>query len=249
MNLTQGFKSYFFGMRAILKYPKLRNLALLPLLVDLVIFCIVVYLICFLYLPSFIAGLLANAGQGFWASALAYGAQTIGFIFGLIVSGVVTFALGSWIASPFNALLAEKSLVYFGAKEEAAFSTRRWIQITLQMAVAGMVRSCILLVLGALLFLLSFVPVFHLPVLLLGFFIIATDCLDYSLECLEFDLSARFKYYSRHFSEIFGFSLALGLTFLIPGLSFCLMPAAIVGAAHLAAENKKLLQSTHKAEV
>jgi uncharacterized protein involved in cysteine biosynthesis len=97
----------------------------------------------------------------------------------------------------------------------------------------------ILVVFGLLLTILSFIPLLHLPVLCIGFFIIATDCLDYSLETLEYRLRARFRYYSKNFGQISGFTVGLGLTFLVPGLSFFLMPAAIVGAAHLVANNEK----------
>ena len=221
-----------------MRNPKLRSTAILPLIVDFIIFGIVVYLVCFMYLPALVSGLLVNAGTGFWASALAAGAQSLAFIFGLICSGVITFALGTWLASPFNSLLAEKALVYFGAKEDKPFEMSLWLRTTLKMAVIGMVRSAILLIFGALLFLLSFVPVLHLPILFVGFFIMSTDCLDYSLETLEYDLKGRFRYYFQHFPQISGFATALGLTFLVPGLSFLLMPAAIAGAAHLVSENK-----------
>lgn len=243
MGFFSGIKSYFIGIRAIFVYPKLRNIALLPLFLDLIIFGAVVYIVCFLYLPTLISGLLISAGTGFWATALIIGAQSLAFIFGLIASGVITFALGSWIASPFNSLLAEKALVYFGAKEEAPFNFKQWLRVTLKMAAVGMIRSAILLALGCLLFLLSFIPFLHLPILFIGFFIISTDCLDYSLESMEYKLRDRFRYYTKHFTSISGFSAGLGLTFLLPGLSFFLMPAAIIGAAHLAAENKKRRQA------
>jgi uncharacterized protein involved in cysteine biosynthesis len=226
------------GVRTLLRYSKLRNIAIFPLIVDLIIFGVVVYLICFLYLPTMVTGILAESGTGFWASILKAGAQTLAFVMGLIVSGIATFALGSWIASPFNSLLAEKSLVYFGAREESAFDTKKWLKTTLTMAAVGMIRSAILLLLGVALFVLSFVPVLHIPILFIGFFIISTDCLDYSLESLELNLRERFRYYSKHFMQISGFATGLGLTFLVPGLSFFLMPAAVVGAAHMAAENK-----------
>lgn len=226
-----------------MRSAKLRKTAILPLIMDFLIFGVVVYLVCFMYLPALVAGLLVNAGTGFWAAALAAATQSLAFVFGLIASGVITFALGTWLASPFNALLAEKALVYYGAKPEAPFAMNKWLRTTLKMAAVGMIRSAILLTFGVLLFILSFVPVLHLPILFIGFFIMSTDCLDYSLETLEYDLQGRFRYYFQNFPQISGFATALGLTFMVPGLSFFLMPAAIAGAAHLVSENKKSVGS------
>ena len=240
LGFFSGFKSFFTGIRVLTINSGLRNTAILPLLLDFVIFGVVVYLVCFLYFPPLVAGYLATAGTGFWATLLAVGAQSMVFIFGLICSGLITFMLGTWLASPFNALLAEKALVHFGAREDKPFEMNRWLRTTAKMALVGMVRSMILLVFGALLFLLSFVPVLHLPILFVGFFIMSTDCLDYSLETLEFDLKGRFRYYFQYFAKISGFATALGLTFLVPGLSFLLMPAAIAGAAHLVSEGRKV---------
>jgi len=233
-----GAKSFFFGIQALFHNPKLRNTAILPLLISFLIFVLVTYFVCFVYLPTLVAGLLVSAGTGFWAWVLTAGAQSLAFLLGLVASGLITFILATWIASPFNSLLAEKALVYFESKPEVPFDTKKWLKTTLKMASISMIRSAILLVFGFVLFLLSFVPFLHLPLLFIGFFIISTDCLDYSLEILEFDLRARFRYYSQHFVQISGFSTALGLTFLIPGLSFLLMPAAIVGAAHMASQIK-----------
>jgi uncharacterized protein involved in cysteine biosynthesis len=234
-----GFKSYLAGVQSLLRNSKLRKTAILPLIMDFLIFGVVVYLVCIQYLPVLVSGLLVNAGTGFWATALAAATQSLAFVFGLVASGVITFALGTWLASPFNALLAEKALVHFGGKQEAPFNTQKWLRTTLKMALVGMIRSAILLIFGVLLFVLSFIPVLHLPILFVGFFIMSTDCLDYSLETLEYDLKGRFRYYFQNFPQISGFATALGLTFMVPGLSFFLMPAAIAGAAHLVSENKK----------
>jgi uncharacterized protein involved in cysteine biosynthesis len=234
-----GFKSYLVGIQSLMRNASLRKTAILPLILDFIIFGVVVYIVCIQYLPFLISGLLVNAGTGFWATALAAATQSLAFVFGLIASGVITFALGTWLASPFNSLLAEKALVHFGAKQEGPFVMQKWIRTTLKMAAVGMIRSAVLLLFGVLLFVLSFVPVFHLPILFIGFFIMTTDCIDYSLETLEYDLKGRFRYYFQNFPQISGFATALGLTFMVPGLSFLLMPAAIAGAAHLVSENKK----------
>jgi CysZ protein len=233
--LLLGLKSPFVGVKLILAHKELKRLAIIPLLIDLVLFIGVLYASLFVLMPTLMSSLLTGA-TGFWASVVYYGSYALATVILFILSGFLTFALAMVISAPFNALLAERALVILGALPQNQMSVGAWLSQSTRMLLVALIRSLVVLSIAGLMFLLGFIPGLGAVALFVSLFIFATDCADYSLEVLGTSLKDRFRSYRSHFLGFSGFGLSLGLTFLIPGLSFLIMPAAVVGGAHFIKE-------------
>jgi CysZ protein len=234
--LVLGFKSPFLGVKFILAHKELKRLAVIPLLIAIVVFFLILYAALFMVMPLIMASLLTGA-TGFWATIVYYGSYALASIVVFILSGFLTFAISMIISSPFNALLAERALVIFGALPKDRVNSN-WFSHSVRMLGVSVIRSGIVLTFTGIMFFLGMIPGLGLIAVFSSLFIYATDCADYSLETLGMSLKGRFHSYSSHFLGFSGFAMALGLTFLVPGLSFLIMPAAVVGGAHFVKELK-----------
>jgi CysZ protein len=152
-----------------------------------------------------------------------------------IISVVVTFYFGfllsTIIASPFNSILAEKTLAYKNSHLEKPINFSRWLKITLRQLSISLVRALIFAFIGLIIFVFSFVPLLNFLAAFAAFLIVAFDCIDYGMEVKLMGLKSRLAYFRQHFSVFSGMAMMLGLTLMVPGLTLILLPCAVVGAA------------------
>lgn len=151
----------------------------------------------------------------------------------LVILAVVflAYVVQSVVAVPFYSLMAERTLVLAGAREDQPFHLGRWTRESLHMLRVALVKAFLFLSLGALLFLLSFVPVVNVFAVFGALLLMAFDLLDYSFEAMRFGLRRRLRMVARHKRMWAGMAAALGLTTLVPGLTLILAPGAVIGAA------------------
>jgi uncharacterized protein involved in cysteine biosynthesis len=141
------------------------------------------------------------------------------------------YIIAGFIASPFNSILADRTLAKLGAKKADELSIKRVGALAIRMFLISIGRGLILLLLGIFIFFLAFLPGLNFVVMFFAFLVICFDGADYSFEVLEFDLRQRFAFLRRYFVEFAGMACFIGLTLMVPGLILILMPAAVVGCA------------------
>lgn len=227
-----GFKSLFVGARLVLREPSLRKLYILPLLLDIGLFALVTYLFFILVLPLFLASLLPSA-SGFWSSIAYYGTYGLSTFVGIVISLFLTFVLSQVVASPFNSLLAERTLIHLHKMEKMPFEFDSWFRTTLKMAGASLLKALVMIVLGFIVFIMGFIPFIHLLGLCLGLLILATDCLDYSLESFRHGFRSRNRLYFTYIPELCGLACALGLIMVVPIANLLIIPVGAVSGAIL----------------
>jgi CysZ protein len=227
-----GFRAPFAGFRLVLKNPTLWRLASIPYLIDLILFSAGVYW-GWILIPEAMGKIVST--NSIWGQILYYPAMIFSMIAFIILLFCCVFFLTNLIASPFNTLLAEKTLVFTGRIETKGFAVSRWIKVSGRMLFVSLIRSVLFIAIGVILFAISLIPGLNLIAAFCGLLLMAFDCADFAFEALEINLKDRIKSYRIYLPEFSGFGCALGLTFLIPGLNLLLYPATVVGAALMVA--------------
>lgn len=172
--------------------------------------------------------------QGGWLFALLNGLLLLVlWPLSFIIFVYSLYLVSKVIAAPLYSLLAEAVLRKGGLLPESPFQLGHWVRASTRLFWISLLKALLFLGVGVVLFVLSLIPVVGFFAAL-GFLLIASfDITDYSLEALQWGLRERLRFFFTQFPVFFGLALALGLVFLIPGLSFLLLPAAIAGAADM----------------
>jgi CysZ protein len=104
----------------------------------------------------------------------------------------------------------------------------------------SLLKTLLLLAVGFILFVFSFLPVLNFFAVGGALMILALDCMDYSLEALGYGFRQRMAYFVKNPAQWLGMSLGLGLTLLVPGLTLLVIPGAVTGAALIVKDEKTL---------
>lgn len=239
-----GFKAPIVGFRLILTNKKLMRLSIAPFIVSLVLvilgllFGYELFTKLFLILLPFpitsIASFSITSGVFSWLIGLI--TKIIGYTLFAILWILLALILVNIICIPFHSLLAEQALISLNVTNQNTFSLARWIKTCVRMFFISITRTIIILIIGFVSFLISiFIPGLGLITGFVGLLIIISDCLDYSLEILEFGLIKRFVIFKKYIVEFTGFCCSFGA---LPGINLLLLPVAIVGASWLVATLK-----------
>jgi uncharacterized protein involved in cysteine biosynthesis len=156
----------------------------------------------------------------------------LGFMF-IVVWLVAVLAVATVIASPFNALLAERALVRQGVKTAGAASVGAWVRLFLHMTWIAVIKACIFGALGLALLVLSFVPGLNLLAAYASMCVFAADVFDYSFEATGLSFRRRLAEWRAFNQELGGLGGSLLLTSLLPGLTVLLLPVAVLGGTTL----------------
>jgi CysZ protein len=235
-----GFRAPFLGFRLIVANAGFWRLATMPYLIDLCLFTAGVYL-GWTYIPIALTMVLGG-GTEFWGQLVYFIVFTLSFLSFVVLLFCLVFFMTNLIASPFNALLAEKTLRHIGAIPDVPQSMAKWFKSASKMLLISLARSLIFISIAAVLFVLSLVPGLQLVAAFAGLLLMSFDCADFGFETFHLSLGQRMKAYRSHLAEFSGFACALGLTFVIPGLNLLLYPATVVGATLLVAS----IQGAHQ---
>ena len=236
-----GFRTLFTGIRLLARDSEIRRLAIIPLILDVLVL-VAVFSWGLGKVPEWVDRGVAWAmpsSDSIWSYLFYWPMYVVvwGAFLGLLL--FVGYVFANFIAAPFNALLAEKTLERLRAKPARSFSLKHWLVMSGKMMWASLLKSLLFLVYGAVFFAVSFVPVVGVIASIGMLLIMAFDSADYSFEVLEFSLRRRFRFFRRNFFFFLGSSVSLGLTLLIPGLNFLLFPAFVVGHADLVQKRLK----------
>lgn len=135
------------------------------------------------------------------------------------------------IGAPFYSLLVDKILVRRGLQPPVHNNFIRWLYTSLKMLIITLFKLVIFMTATGLLFIVSFWSLGVILVPLLVGFMIAYDCIDFSLECMNYSLRKRWHYFTDHLSFFSGLALAILFFSFIPGLFTVSLPFFIAGGA------------------
>jgi len=236
-----GLKFWLSGWKFIFQNRTLLALAAIP-------FCIVLLAagslgwVLWHLLPGWVQHLIGWIGvaQGAWHKVLYYPMLASLTLLVFISSLYVIYLLHGLIAIPFYAILADRSLGLLDKKLDDRRMWREWAKNTLRMIRISLLKTLILLLVGIVLFVFSFLPVLNVLAICGALLILASDCMDYTLEALGYGLRQRFAYFFRNWAQWLGMAAGLALTLLVPGLTLLVIPGAVVGAALIVKNERSL---------
>lgn len=230
-NVARGAGYLTRGAR-LLKHPSLRPFVIIPLVINIVIFGSLLTL-GFSYISDLMDTMLANIPG--WLSFIKWILWPLIVITVSLISGYLFTTVALIIASPFNALLAEKaeelitgqpvdSLEGFGA---ALASIPRSV-------VRELLKLLYYIPMALLVLLLSFIPgVGAAAWLLLGAWMMSIQFVDYPMDNHQLSFAeVKRACRSRRLSSL-GFGGVVALCTGIPLVNFFVVPAAVVGATLL----------------
>lgn len=241
----QGFLSPIRGLELIASNRRVRRLAIVPFALTFLVFIAGV----FLGLP-FIVHLIPFIAQN-GVNAIGFATGSFGFIamywlvtvlawpvaaFALLF---VLFLISRLLATPFYSLLAERVLIERKLKPDDPFALSVWLRTLVPLMIVAIVKTVLFLIVGAMLFVLSFIPGLG-AVTAFGFLLMAAfDVVDLSMEAMQMSLGERLKLFASEIPAFSGLAAAMGLVFLLPGLNFFLFPAAVAGGSEIIRRGSK----------
>jgi CysZ protein len=233
-NIAHGI-GYLSRGASLLKHPSLRLFVLIPLLVNILIFGSLIW-----YGLSYLSALMDD-----WLGRIPEWLDFIKWIIwplvGLTVSlatGYLFTAVALVIASPFNALLAEKAEELVTGKP---VNSLEGLGAALLAVPRGILRELSKLLyylpMAAFVLVLSFIPVLNVvaPVLwfLLGAWMMSLQFIDYPMDNHQLSFAdVKEAARARRLSSM-GFGGMVALCTGIPVVNFFVVPAAVVGATLL----------------
>jgi len=233
-NITQG-ANYLARGASLLKHPSLRLFVIIPLLVNMLIFGSLIWM-GLSYLSDLMDSLLGRVPE--WLDFIGWILwPLIGLTLSLI-TGYLFTAVALIIASPFNALLAEKAEELITGRP---VDSLEGLGAALMAMPRGILREIAKLLyyvpMAIFVLLLSFIPGLNAlaPLLwfLLGAWMMSIQFVDYPMDNHQLSFAdVKEAVRSRRLSSM-GFGGLVALCTGIPVVNFFVVPAAVVGATLL----------------
>ncbi|MDD7805047.1 MAG: sulfate transporter CysZ [Endozoicomonas sp. (ex Botrylloides leachii)] len=227
-----GPSCLFQGLRMIFD-PALRWFVLWPLLINIMVFCGMVYWasLQFSHWMNALTSWLPH-----WLSFMTYLIWPL-FALGMVSAIFFTFTIvGNFIASPFNALLSEKVQVMEGASLPE-MALKDWIIIVPKSLGRELKKLFYYLPRALILLILSFIPVINLisPLLWFAFngWMLTIQYCDYAADNKSIPFKQMTTLLKKNSPTAWGFGLMVNLMMLVPLVNLLIIPAAVVGGTLL----------------
>jgi len=240
-DLKLGFTFIFRGIKLLFTIPGALKWAVVPFVINIILISTsLTYVLTSLddQINPLIQSMLGDP-TGILFTIIS---KVVIFLAGL-VSIVLVFYIGflisTVIASPFNSILAEKTLDYLNSSGVKPINFSNWVKITIRQLSVSILRALVFAFIGIFIFVFSFIPLLNILGAFGAFLIVAFDCFDYSMEIKMMNLKKRLTYFRTNFTVFAGMALILVLTLMVPGLTLLLLPCAVVGAADTMAKIEK----------
>jgi uncharacterized protein involved in cysteine biosynthesis len=224
----RGLTFWLHGWTYLFGHRRLLAVAMLPMLISF-FFCFLVIWLTWTHVGLWVQqliGLILGQATGWWYDLLYYPLAVGGGILVFLATIYVAFVVHNLVAIPFYSLLADRTLVQLGKKR----GDSSW-RSSLRLLRVGVLKSILLLAMGVVLFVFSFVPFLNLLAVTGALMILAFDCMDYAFDGVGFSLRQRLGYLLREWAQWLGMAAGLALTLLVPGLTLLIVPGAVVGSA------------------
>lgn len=233
-NFSQGARYLTRGAR-MLTHPSLRLFVIIPLLVNILIFGSLIG-IGFSYLTDLMESMMARIPD--WLDFIQWILWPLIGISVSLISGYLFTAVALIIASPFNALLAEKAEELITSRP---VDSLEGLGAALLGVPRGIIREIAKLLyyvpMAVFVLLLSFIPGLNAiaPVLwfLLGAWMMSIQFVDYPMDNHQLNFADVKEAVRRRRLSSMGFGGLVALCTGIPIINFFVVPAAVVGATLL----------------
>ncbi len=230
-NIARGAGYLTRGAR-LLNHPSLRPFVLIPLVINILIFGALIG-IGFSYMSDLMDWMLSRIPA--WLDFIEWILWPLIGITVSLITGYLFTTVALIIASPFNALLAEKAEeLITGRRVDSLEGAGRGPAGSTPRRAAGNPKLLYYLPMAVLVLLLSFIPgVGAVAWLLLGAWMMSIQFVDYPMDNHQLSFAeVKAAVRSRRLSSM-GFGGVVALCTSIPLVNFFVVPAAVVGATLL----------------
>jgi len=228
-----GFFYAFEGLRFLIKHGSLIKLALIPWLINLILF---IAMVTGLYhYVGAIMSLVATKPDVWYWLILYYCFAVVILVVIFIIATFFLCLIGNLIASPFHERMAEKTkLLIYGQEEKKSFRWAIFWKESKRILTTQLKKLLLLLFLEIAVLLLLLIPIIgaflsgFLTLLLVGF-----QFLGLPLEVEKLSISQQIqKFFKFPFAWI-GFGAGISVIFMIPIANISALPGGVVGASLL----------------
>lgn len=230
-NIARGAGYLTRGAR-LLKHPRLRPFVILPLAINILIFSSLIVM-GFSYISDLMDDMLARVPE--WLSFIQWILWPLIVVTVSLIAGYLFTSVALIIASPFNALLAEKAEELITGQPVASLEGLGAALIAIPRSVwRELVKLLYYIPMAIFVLLLSFIPgVGAAAWLLLGAWMMSIQFVDYPMDNHQYSFrEVKEAVQSRRLSSL-GFGGMVALCTGIPLVNFFVVPAAVVGATLL----------------
>jgi CysZ protein len=233
-----GFQYLFRGF-SIIRRPGLRRFVLIPLLINILVFSLAIWLGVDQF--AILLEWLLPEGDAWW---IEIARVTLWILFSAVIFLIIFFTftlIANLLGAPFNGLLSEKvEKLLSGTMQDEAGGVRELIRSVPSSIMSEIRKFTYFIATGAVLFLLTFLPGVNVlsPLLwvLFSSWMLAIEYIAYPMENHNmFFRQVKVEVKKKRMIS-FGFGLAVMLATLIPLVNFFVMPSAVAGATALWAE-------------
>jgi CysZ protein len=235
---ARGFGYLFRGWSFVLgNHPRLILLCLLPLLINILVFCGMLVALYYFY------GDLVNL---IWAKPASWFVRIFWYLFYVFIFLLVMlmaygafFVVQALLSAPFNDLLSEHTERLAYAHDPPPFSMARLTRNLGRTLLGELTKLTVYLLIIGPLFLMNLILPLVGPALFLsvGFYLTATffgyDYLDFCMARREWPLGRKWRVLRANQGLMLGFGSALALALLMPVFGILCVPMAAVGGTLL----------------
>lgn len=227
----QGVSSFVEGVRLIKSDKKILTLSSIPAIMSLTLYTVGL-VVGMLYIDDVMSWAIRSNMNDYnaYLKSLIY---ILSFLLLGFILYFVIFILVSILAIPVCSSLAQKVLIQSGYNSPYAKSFKDSVFTFVSMLRVSIIKLVILLIISAMLFVASFIPLLAPVAMYFSLMVLAFDCMDYAMEQDEQTLKQRFQFFRSHWIELSGFSLCMAIILVIPFIHFILLPSAVLGATIL----------------
>ncbi|MBI3019225.1 MAG: EI24 domain-containing protein [Deltaproteobacteria bacterium] len=225
-----GFMAPFQGIRFLFQHASLLRLALIPLLLNLLLF-IALGSLLYAKFGYFLSLIITRPEQWYWL-ILYYVVALLAMLLILVIGTFILCLIGNIIAAPFHEWMCEKTKEILVGKNIPS-SLPLW-QETKRILSIQCKKLLLLLVLEIFILLLVLIP--GIGAFLSGgltLILLAFQFLDFPLGTDRLALSSQFKNFLTHPLAWLGFGCGLSLMLAIPLANIAVLPSGVIGASLL----------------
>ena len=235
-SLWGGLFAPWQGARFMMKHPRLWTLALIPIVINTIVFTIFFW-VTLKYFSGWLDTLLPQSQEWYWI-VLTYLLMVLVSIV-LLLAIVFTFTVtANILASPFNDSLSVQTELMTRGGADVPFSIKLALKEAGRTIKEEVKKAVFYLLVVALLLLLNLLPlvgsvVYSILFSLFTIFWLGLSFLDYALARKGYRLGDKLKYVRRNARPVFGYGLGVFVGLFIPVFNLVFIPMAVVGGTLL----------------
>ena len=231
-----GISAPWRGARFFNQNRRLIPLALIPVLLNLILY-IVIFFIGRHYFSRWMEAWLPKSEAWYWV-VLSYLLIVILVILFLVIFVFTFTVVANLLASPFNDELSAQTESIVAGRPGRPFSLRDVFMEITRTVIEELKKIGFYLGAWFCLFIISLVPFIGPPIYAVAWWLLTViwlglSFLDYALARHGFKLGQKLAFIRRHFMTVFGYSLVVFFGILIPFLNLVFFPMAVVGGTLL----------------